>query len=99
MALAALANIAAATTAGYKEIVHVGLDSQTYVLLEKPLTGDPDGGSGLVRRAYGVGATQGAAETMALAALNDARLHRYGADTGATSTGKKNGNSHTRDVT
>jgi len=99
MASADFANLAAATTAGYKEIVTIGGDGQTYVVLEKPITGDPDGGVGGVFRAFGLGATQAAAETRAVAALNNKRVHRYGADTGQTSSGKKNGNTHTRDVT
>jgi len=98
MASADFANLAAATSAGYIEVITV--DSTGYrVVLEKWLTGDPDGGKGFPARAYGVGATQAAAETRAVAALNNFRLNRYGADTGQTSTGKKNVNTHTRDVT
>jgi len=99
MALAAFADIAAATTAGYIEIVNVGTDGVTTVTLEKRLTGDPDGGGGVTFRAYGRGASQATAETQALSALNFKRGTRYGFDTGATSKGKGNNNSHTRDVT
>lgn len=102
MALAALADLSAATTAGYKEIVNdngiVGSTRFT-VTLEKPSVGDPDGGSGSTIRAYGQGSTQNAAETAAVAALNGQRLQRYGADSGPVSTGKKNTNAHTVDKT
>lgn len=45
-------------------------------MLEKRLTGG--GHSGVMFRAIGEGATQGAAETQAVAALNEQRAHRYG---------------------
>jgi hypothetical protein len=99
VASADLANLAAAVTAGYAEVVTVGSDARYVVLLEKSLVGDPDGGSGQPFRAYGTGGSQATAETQALAALNQKRLQRYGADTGAVSNGKKNGNPHVRDLT
>jgi hypothetical protein len=79
--MADLASIAAAQTAGYKEIV---LDrGSTYgatrfeVTLEKPIVGE-SGASGGVLRSYGQGSTQAAAEAQALAGLNEQRAHRYG---------------------
>lgn len=99
MASADLANLAATVTAGYKETATLGTDGTWLVMLEKALTGDPDGGSGGMFRAYGVGTTQAAAETRAVGALNGQRVIRYGADTGAVSNGKKNINPHTRDGT
>jgi hypothetical protein len=85
--VADLASIAAAQTAGYKEIVNdkgasYGAD-RFFVTLEKHLTGDV-GQTGAPWRAYGQGATQAAAETQALAGLNKQRFHRYG---GSTSSG------------
>jgi hypothetical protein len=97
--MADLASIAAATTAGYKEIVldrgaSYGAD-RFFVTLEKHLTGDV-GQSGAPFRAYGQGATQAAAETQALAGLNAQRFHRYG---GYTSSGRgSNGGTITLDV-
>jgi hypothetical protein len=84
--LANLANIAAATSAGYSETVldrgsNYGADRFT-VTLEKHLVGEPGGSSGAPWRAYGQGSTQAAAETQALAALNAQRAHLY-AGTGA----------------
>lgn len=99
MASTDLATLADATTAGYQEAWSYGLDGRYTVTLEKPLTGDPDGGSGQPTRAFGVGASLATAETQALAALNNKRGQRYGLNTGRTSTGKKNVNAHTRDVT
>ena len=98
MASADLANIAAAATAGYKEVAYQGVTAW-HVMLEKPITGDPDGGAGGMIRSFGQGVTQSAAESVALANLNNKRLHRYGADAGVISNGKKNVNAHTRDVT
>jgi hypothetical protein len=79
--MADLASIAAAQSAGYKETVNdkgasFGADRFT-VTLEKHLVGEPGGSSGGPWRAYGQGATQAAAETQALAALNAQRAHRY----------------------
>jgi hypothetical protein len=78
-------NIAAAQAAGYKEIV---LDrgasygaNRFEITLEKPIAGEP-GASGGMRRAYGRGSTQAAAEKQALAALNEQRVHRYGREGG-----------------
>ena len=72
--MADLANIAAATTAGYKETVFTRL-GKTHVVLEKTLTGDSK--SDIVQgRAYGEGVDQASAETVALAALNAQRAHR-----------------------
>lgn len=99
MASAALADIAATATAGYKELVWVGTDGQTYVMLEKPIVGDPDGGCGSMFRAFGVGGSQATAEAAALANLNNKRAIRYGFDAGVVSNGKRNVNAHTRDVT
>jgi hypothetical protein len=89
MASIAFANIAAAVAAGYKEIA-TDRGPQTQfgtqpaqprwvVRLEKPITGEP-GFSGGLYVAHGEGATQVAAEAVALAALNTQRGHRYGTD-------------------
>lgn len=104
MALAALANIAAATAAGYKEVVLDRGASFTpaarrfEVLLEKQLIGEPGFEANIMIRALGQGLDQPTAEGVALAALNAERLHRYGADTGTASKGPKGGQ-HTIDVT
>jgi hypothetical protein len=104
MALAALANIAAATAAGYKETV---LDRgasfspagvRFEVTLEGQQVGEPGGQSHVQLRAFGQGSSQANAETVALAALNNQRLHRYGADSGSVSKGNHLGQ-HVIDVT
>lgn len=104
MALNALANIAAAVAAGYKDTV---LDrgasfspaSLRYeVTLEGQQVGEPSSQSHIQLRAFGQGASQAAAETVALNALNNQRLHRYGADSGSVSKGP-HGGTHTLDVT
>jgi hypothetical protein len=82
----ALANIAAAVSAGYSETVldrgasHVPAATRYTVTLEKHLSGDSSAGAPW--RAYGQGATQGDAETQALAGLNKQRDHRYAGTTG-----------------
>ena len=78
--MADLANIAAATSAGYSETVldrGVGANPATRweVTLEKNLVGGT--GSGFPFRGFGVGASQAAAETQALGDLNGARQLRY----------------------
>lgn len=79
----AFANHAAAVTAGYKSIL---LDNGALapdptaryeVTLEKHLVGGI-GRSGGLQRAHGVGSSQAAAETRALAALEGMRNYRYG---------------------
>lgn len=98
---AGFANITAATTAGYKEVVtdrgaaYNPAGQRFYVLLEKPIVGE-SGASGGVIRAHGEGANQTAAEAVALAALNTQRNHRYGgapgrADADASSNGPRGG--------
>jgi hypothetical protein len=92
------ASIAAATGAGYREIVSdrgATSDPATRyeVTLEKYLSGEP-GESGFMFRAFGQGSTQANAEAAALAALNKQRQHRYGgspgrAQTDANSTGSR----------
>ena len=74
--MADLVNIAAATAAGYKELV-LTKGGITYVTLEKMLAG-PQGGDVYTLRAHGEGANQGTAETAALASLNAQRADRYG---------------------
>lgn len=104
MALAALANIAAATAAGYKEVVTDRGASfnpaavRFEVLLEKQVIGEPAFESNIIIRALGQGTNQANAETVALNALNAERLHRYGADTGTASKGPKGGQ-HVIDAT
>jgi hypothetical protein len=83
--MADLANIAAATAAGYKEVVGTR-GAITYVTLEKTLSGDSLHDISQIR-AHGEGANQAAAETVALAGLNHQRDQR----------GRKNSN--TLDVT
>lgn len=104
MALSALASIAAAATAGYKETV---LDRgasfspagfRFEVTLEGQQVGEPSGQSHIQLRAFGQGASQAAAEAIALAALNNQRLHRYGADSGSVSKGS-HGGQHVIDAT
>ena len=78
--MADLADLAAATTAGYKEIVldrGSGASPATRyeVTLEKQLVGGRQ--SGGLYRAFGVGVSQAAAETQALANLNGKRALRY----------------------
>lgn len=95
MAANTLANIAAATAAGYTETVldrgaSAPAATRFEVVLEKHLVGEP-GRTGVRTRAYGQGANQGAAETVALAALNFQRDHRYGKDNGAVSKGGDGG--------
>lgn len=108
MASADFASVAAAQSAGYVLVVtdngrllRNGLSEpdRFTASLEKWVTGDPDGGSGNRFGAFGVASTSAVAQTQALASLNNDRLNRYGADTGTTSNGKKNTNSHTRDAT
>lgn len=77
--MADLADITAATTAGYKEIV-VNRGSKFNVYLEK-LQPDVAGHDVVTVRAHGEGSTQVAAETQALAGLNhqrDIRNRRVG---------------------
>ena len=103
-----LASIAAATAAGYS-LTRTDLNgkepaaSQFRTQLEKHLGGIA-GEPGSTMRAYGYGASAGAADTAALNALNSERSFRYGFDSavsnagtsaGSTSTGKK----HTKDTT
>lgn len=104
MALAALANFAAATAAGYTEIAldrgasYLPATRRWLVTLEKMLTGEPASEATIIVRAVGESDTQANARTQAVAALNGQRLHRYGADTGTASKGPKGGQ-HTIDVT
>jgi hypothetical protein len=89
------ASIAAAVTAGYKETVldrgasFTPASRRFQVVLDKPITGEP-GMSGGRLESTGEGANQAAAETVALAAINNIRAHRYGFDT-AVSTGSHGG--------
>jgi hypothetical protein len=95
-----LANIAAATSAGYKEVVNdkgVGFSPRYTVTLEKYVTG-VTGASGAPVRAYGQGDSQAAAEAQALDGLNGFRRNRYGP--GASATNKDHfGGTHTIDLT
>lgn len=102
MASIAFANIAAAVAAGYKEIVtDRGPQSQQpgniqaplprfLVVLEKPIVGESSM-SGSMWRASGEGASQVAAEAIALAALNTQRGHRYGTDSAGHNTDVRGG--------
>lgn len=102
MADIALANIAAATAAGYKETV---LDRgasfspaslRFEVTLDKALVGEPTA-TGNQIRAFGQGANQAAAEAVALAALNFQRKARYGQDDSVTFKGPR-GQTMTKDL-
>lgn len=73
--MADLASISAATTAGYKEIVTVK-NGVYNVMLEKTLAGAAGQDVAQVR-AHGEGASQAAAEAVALAALNNQRDERF----------------------
>jgi hypothetical protein len=98
MASNALANISAATTAGYVEIVlDRGVLTQApgsqqaplprfQVKLEGQVVGQP-GASGSRVEFIGEGATQAASETVALANLNAWRANRYGSDSAGVNTG------------
>jgi hypothetical protein len=73
------ASIAAARTAGFKQVVTdrgESVSPRYTVLLEKQVTGEA-GRSGSIIRAHGQGDTQAAAEAVALAAMNKQRAHRY----------------------
>lgn len=72
--MADLANIAAATAAGYKEVA-TQKGSLWQVTLEKTMT-DTGGHDIVLHKSHGEGASQGAAETVALAALNTQRDER-----------------------
>ena len=79
--MADLADIAAATTAGYKSIVldrgSGAVPATRYtVTLEKQLMGGRP--SGVTWRATGEGSSQANTEAAALATLNGNRRHRYG---------------------
>ncbi len=79
--MADFANVAAAITGGWQEIV---LDrgsgwtpaTRWEVTLEKYVVGEA-GCSGTTLRAFGQGSSQANAETQALAGLNSQRRHRY----------------------
>ena len=78
--MAHLADLAAATTAGYKEIVvdrgaSANPAVRYFVTLEKQLVGGRQ--SGVMYRAFGEGSSQANAETQALANLNGKRALRY----------------------
>lgn len=74
--MAAYADIAAATAAGFKELIHRPSDGSYVVTLEKWMTGAP-GASGFFMRASGHASSQVAAEAQALASLNEQRRLRY----------------------
>jgi hypothetical protein len=76
------ASVAAAITAGYKQITldrGAGALSATRweVTLEKQVLGESGADNSRIR-AMGQGSSQAAAEAVALAALNKQRAHRYG---------------------
>jgi hypothetical protein len=97
------ASIAAATGAGYKETVtdrgasFTPASRRFLVVLDKPIVGETPGQSGLRLEASGEGASQVAAEAVALAALNNLRAHRYGFDTNVSAGSR--GGTQTTDVT
>lgn len=74
--MADLANIAAATSAGYKEIVTQNGAGKWFVTLEKTVT-DTAGHDIVLHKSYGESvSSQAAAEAVALAALNTQRDER-----------------------
>jgi hypothetical protein len=75
-AITDFASIAGAQSAGWKLIQRTTTGGVFFTELVKPVTGA--GQSGHEQRAIGDGASQGAANTKALAALNAQRRHRYG---------------------
>jgi hypothetical protein len=95
-----LASIAAAQSAGYALVrgdrgANGGATRYT-TLLEKRVTGDA--GDGAPFRAFGEGASAGAADTVALNALNSQRRHRYGADATNVNKGPRSGATLTTDA-
>jgi len=97
MAANTLANVAAAVAAGYTEVTldrgasFADATRRWEVVFEKRLVGEPGRANQTPLRAYGWGANQAAAETVALAALNFQRDHRYGKDSAAVSKGADGG--------
>lgn len=97
------ANIAAAVAANYRETVtdrgaaFTPASRRFMVVLDKPVTGETPGASGQRLEATGEGASQVAAEAVALAALNNLRAHRYGFDTNVSAGSR--GGTHTTDIT
>ena len=77
------ASLAAAVTAGFKSVAtdrgagHLPASERWEVTVEKHIVGGLGRRGGLMR-AYGVGSSQAAAETRALAALEEQRSWRYG---------------------
>lgn len=96
-----LANIAAATAAGYQYTAWKGLDSVQRVQLDIPISG-VDASGGLLS-ALGESTSLTTAKANAVASLNAKRMHRYvgspGAATGATIADSVRGNVHTKDRT
>jgi hypothetical protein len=83
------ANLAAATTAGYKESVcdrgaSAPAATRFEVTLEKWVVGEAFSCGGMLR-AFGQGSTQANAEAAALASLNAQRQHHYGGAPGRAS--------------
>jgi hypothetical protein len=97
MATHTLANNAAAVAAGWTRLQWENVGTGTLTSrYSKYLTGDGDAGH--TQEIDGSGATQVAADTAALAALNAFRINRYGADTTATSKGVRKGAALTLDA-
>lgn len=96
MASKNFASVAASAAAGYVETVldrgaaFLPASRRFQVVIEKPLVGETGKGSGSRLEATGIGASQAGAEAVALAAINNARAHRYGFDTDS-STGCHSG--------
>lgn len=90
------ANIAAATTAGYKETAtdrgaaFLPAAERWHVVLDKPVVGQTGASGGLIS-AVGYGTSQANAETQALAALNKQRQIRYGHGSANTGVGANGG--------
>jgi hypothetical protein len=98
-----LASEAAAVTAGWKKLQTdrgAGKSPRYITEQSKPITGDPDGGSGtnVVAGRGESDVSAAAADTAALASLNFWRKNRYGQDA-TVSKGCRASTAHTVDVT
>ena len=86
--MADLADHAAATAAGYARIQidrGAGKSPRFITRYEKPMTGEPGSSGGLWVHEAHSDASQAAADTAALTALNAVRRHRYGGSPGRAS--------------
>lgn len=80
-----LANVAAATAAGYTLTQYVNTQSRRVAILEKKLAGATGTSGGKLQGVGDDPSNATTARTNALASLNGARRHRYAGTPGATS--------------